>query len=40
LQNTHIEDVPGCTKCDADSFHSHRRDGELAGRNFAVIATR
>lgn len=40
VQNAHIDDVPGCTKCDAASFHSHRRDGESAGRNFAVIATR
>ncbi len=40
VQNAHIDDVPGCTKCDAASFHSHRRDGEAAGRNFAVIATR
>ena len=39
MQNAHIDDVPGCTKCDV-AFHSHRRDGENAGRNFAVIATR
>ena len=36
----HIEDVTGCTKCDADRFFSHRRDGEAAGRHLAIIATR
>jgi YfiH family protein len=37
-----IEDVPssgraGCTKCDAEQFFSHRRDGDHAGRHLAVI---
>ncbi len=40
LQNAHIDDVPGCTKCDPARFFSHRRDGEAAGRHLAVIATR
>ena len=39
LQNAHIEDVPGCTRCDAERFFSHRRDGDAAGRHLAVIAT-
>lgn len=33
-----IEDVPGCTKCDADRFFSHRRDGARSGRLIAAIA--
>jgi len=36
----HVEDVPGCTRCDASRFFSHRRDGESAGRHLAVIACR
>jgi YfiH family protein len=30
--------VPGCTRCDADRFHSYRRDGEQAGRLLHFIA--
>lgn len=33
-----IEDVPGCTKCDAERFFSHRRDGARSGRLIAAIA--
>jgi polyphenol oxidase len=33
-----IEDVPGCTRCDADRFFSFRRDGAASGRHLAVIA--
>ena len=33
-----IEDVPGCTKCDAARFFSFRRDGANAGRHLGVIA--
>jgi YfiH family protein len=33
-----IEDVPGCTKCDAERFFSYRRDGERSGRHLAAIA--
>ena len=40
LQNAHIDDVPGCTKCDATRFFSYRRDGEASGRHLAVISTR
>jgi hypothetical protein len=39
VQNANIDDVPGCTKCDASLFHSHRRDGATAGRQLAVIAS-
>jgi YfiH family protein len=35
-----VEDVPGCTKCDASRFFSYRRDGEASGRHIAVIAAR
>jgi YfiH family protein len=35
-----VEDVPGCTKCDAARFFSFRRDGEASGRHLAVIAAR
>jgi hypothetical protein len=40
LQNAHIEDVAGCTRCDATRFFSYRRDGEASGRHLAVISTR
>jgi YfiH family protein len=40
LPDAQIDDVAGCTRCDAERFFSHRRDGEAAGRHFAVIATR
>ena len=35
-----IDDVQGCTKCDASRFFSFRRDGEASGRHLAVISTR
>jgi YfiH family protein len=35
-----IEDVEGCTKCDAARFFSYRRDGEKSGRHLAVIRSR
>lgn len=37
LPAAHIEDVPGCTMCDADRFFSFRRDGQTSGRHLAVI---
>lgn len=40
LDDAHIDDVPGCTRCDDVHFFSHRRDGELAGRHLAVIVAR
>ena len=30
----------GCTRCDAERFHSHRRDGEHAGRLIHHVAPR
>jgi YfiH family protein len=35
-----LEDVAGCTKCDAARFFSYRRDGEASGRHLAVIVAR
>jgi YfiH family protein len=35
-----IEDVPGCTRCDAERFFSFRRDGEKSGRHLAVVSGR
>jgi YfiH family protein len=35
-----IEDVPGCTRCDAQRFYSYRRDGDASGRLIGVIAAR
>jgi YfiH family protein len=35
-----VEDVPGCTSCDAARFFSYRRDGQRSGRHLAVIALR
>ena len=40
LSETDIEDVHGCTKCDASRFFSFRRDGANAGRQLGVIAAR
>ncbi len=38
VADANIEDVPGCTKCDAERFFSHRRDGARSGRLIAAIA--
>lgn len=38
IVDEHIEDVPGCTRCDAERFFSHRRDGARSGRLIAAIA--
>ncbi|MGZ3416923.1 MAG: laccase domain-containing protein, partial [Polyangiales bacterium] len=38
IDDASIEDVPGCTKCDAERFFSHRRDGARSGRLLAAIA--
>ncbi len=35
-----IEDVPGCSRCNADLFYSWRRDGERSGRQVGVIVAR
>ena len=38
IEPAHIEDVPGCTACDAERFFSHRRDRGGTGRHLAFIA--
>ena len=38
LADDAIEDVPGCTRCDAEQFFSFRRDGARSGRLLAAIA--
>ena len=40
VPNSAIDDVPGCTRCDASLFYSYRRDGDHAGRLIGVIAAR
>ena len=35
-----IEDVDGCTRCDATRFYSFRRDGDSSGRLVGVIVAR
>ena len=45
LSDEAIDDVPdrtraGCTRCDAQRFYSHRRDGDSSGRLMAVIVAR
>lgn len=38
IPQTHIEQIPACTCCDASRFYSWRRDGKQAGRHLAVVA--
>jgi polyphenol oxidase len=40
LANESIDDVPGCTKCDAARFFSFRRDRESSGRLLSAIVAR
>lgn len=40
VTDAHADDVPGCTRCDAEHFFSHRRDGDAAGRHLAFIVAR
>ncbi len=40
LENESIDDVSGCTKCDAERFFSFRRDGEASGRLLSAIVVR
>lgn len=37
LDDGAIDDVAGCTRCDAARFFSYRRDGAAAGRHLALI---
>ncbi len=39
LTGAHIETITACTVCDPGRFFSFRRDGKLAGRHLAVVAT-
>jgi copper oxidase (laccase) domain-containing protein len=32
-----VDHVPGCTACDAERFHSYRRNGPRGGRMLAAI---
>jgi polyphenol oxidase len=40
IADSSIEDVPGCTRCDPERFHSYRRDGKDSGRLLGVIVAR
>lgn len=40
LSPDNIEDVPGCTACDPERFHSYRRDGDASGRLLSAIVPR
>jgi YfiH family protein len=40
LAAEHIEDVPGCTRCEPERFFSYRRDGDRSGRHLAAIVSR
>jgi len=40
IDPSRVDDVGGCTKHEADRFHSFRRDGQNSGRMLAAIATR
>ncbi|MGA2450080.1 MAG: polyphenol oxidase family protein [Polyangiaceae bacterium] len=40
VQVEHVDDVAGCTRHQADRFHSFRRDGAMSGRMLAAIVTK
>lgn len=40
VEEAAIDDVPGCTVCDADRFFSYRRQGARSGRLLAAIVPR
>jgi YfiH family protein len=40
IGNESIDDVRGCTKCDADRFFSYRRDRDQSGRLLSAIVVR
>jgi polyphenol oxidase len=40
VDDRHVEDVPGCTRCEPERFFSYRRDGANAGRLMAAIVPR
>lgn len=39
IPSEQIEQVPGCTRCDAAQFYSFRRDGQASGRHLTVIVS-
>lgn len=40
VDDDRIVAIDRCTRCDADAFHSYRRDGDAAGRQLSGIAIR
>ena len=40
LRPSDIDDVAGCTVCDAERFHSFRRDGARSGRMLSAIVAK
>ena len=40
VQRAHVDSIGACTRCDAQRFHSWRRDGEHAGRMISFIGAR
>ncbi|MBX3186466.1 MAG: laccase domain-containing protein [Labilithrix sp.] len=40
LADADVDDVGGCTRCDAKRFYSYRRDGDASGRLVGVIVAR
>jgi YfiH family protein len=39
INPANIDDVQGCTRCDAARFFSYRRDGNAAGRHLSAIVS-
>lgn len=40
IATQHVEQVGGCTRCEAGTYYSFRRDGDHAGRLLAVITAK
>jgi YfiH family protein len=40
IASSSIDDVPGCTVCERERFHSYRRDGQRGGRMLSAIVPR
>jgi hypothetical protein len=40
VESQQVDDVPGCTFCDAERFFSYRREKGTNGRHLAAISTR
>jgi YfiH family protein len=36
----HVDDVPGCTRCEPERFFSYRRGGKHSGRHLCAIVSR